>query len=129
MYMYLILTGEEIFNSAREAEKEYGLKMSLASVVQNDMLITSENLQETFDMLDGEIQRLQPIYRPEHLQGLYNLRDRMIRYIFDCTINATEEQVRPIVEYSPQTSPLGVDHFMAEIEKTKAFISQNNQGV
>lgn len=96
---YRIKSDEKLFKVWRKLENETGERL-LSSLVQNDMIGTTEGLNEEFDLLHTKLLELQEKYSQQFLSKIIDLRDETAKYIADLnTTPVTQEEINELERY------------------------------
>lgn len=119
--LYVVQTNIDLFNRARALEKKFNITLPLAGVVQNDMLITTENLNESFEVTHNKLLELQQLYLPEALMEIVHLQEDIKNYVLKSTLDASEDLIRQLCDYANHYGGQSFDYntIVAELNKTR----------
>lgn len=122
--LYIVEASPQIFNQAKELEQKFNTPLQIKGVVQNDMLMTVENLNESFAEYHNLLLSLQNIYQPQALKELIDLQTAVHQHVLNCTLNATDELIDRLCAFlsefsSEETDVVGIK---AVIETTRNHI-------
>lgn len=96
---YRIKSDEKLFNAWRKLENETGERL-LSSLVQNDMIETSEGLNEEFNLLHEKLANLSEKYSQQFLAKITELRDETARYIDELNRTpVTQEEIDELEQH------------------------------
>ena len=123
--LYVVSSGEELFTRAKALEAKYNVYLSIKALVQNDMLLPTESLNESFFSHHNTCLELRNIYQPHVLQDLMELQTDIQQHVLNCTLNATDEELETLCNLLSQFSneEVDVNGIKAEIEKTRQHIT------
>lgn len=127
--LYVVKTDVTLFNRVRALEQKFNANLHLAGVIQNDMLIPSENLNESFQATHKKVVELQSLYLPTALADIVILQSDIQQYILKCTLEASEETIKDLCNYGNQYEGQVFDFndIMVEVNKTRDFIRAQKQ--
>lgn len=129
--LYVVKTDVTLFNRVRALEQKFNANLHLAGVIQNDMLIPSENLNESFQATHKKVVELQSLYLPTAIAEIIALQLDIKKYVIKCTLEASEDTIKQLCNYGNQSEGQVFDfnEIMSEINKTRDFIQNQKQTI